>query len=195
MQNNPEHTNSFSRLAFSQAMEHFDPYEGLVDTHEKEEQLRNLRYGFKIGDYHILINHKTLCEVVQHLQIYKLPNTYSWILGMINLRGNLVPVFDLKARLGTHSSDDDDVQLLVIEQGEHAAGIQLDGLPQALEIDPDNPEQEAGIPDNIPKVLKTHAQAAFHANGQTWLEIDHRGLFAELLAGSGIQAMQNAEAE
>lgn len=195
MQNDAEHTSNFSRLAFSQAMEHFDPYEGLVDTREKEELLRNLRYGFRIGNFCILTNRKTLCEVVQHLKIYKLPNTVNWVLGMINLRGNLVPVFDLKARLGEHSDATDDVQILVIEQGDHAAAIQLDGLPQALEIDSENLEQQAPIPDNIPDVLKTHVQNAFRADGQIWLEIDHRGLFAELLADSGIQAATNTETE
>lgn len=176
-------------------MDHFDPYQGLVDTREKEEQLRHLRYGFKIGSHQILIDQSVLCEVVQHLQIYKLPNTENWVLGMINLRGNLVPVFDLKARLGGHTNDIDDVYLLVIEQGNHAAGIQIDGLPQALEIDPDDQDQKAAVSDDTPAVLKAHARTAFNANGHIWLEIDHRGLFAELLAEAGITVAQNAETE
>ncbi|WP_430010356.1 chemotaxis protein CheW [Methylophaga lonarensis] len=195
MQGNPEHTSSFKHLPFSQVMEHFDPYQGLIDTREKEEQLRNLRYGFKIGSHQILIDQKILCEVVQNLEIYKLPNTEKWVLGMINLRGNLVPVFDLKARLGGHTNDIDDVYLLVIEQGDHAAGVQIDGLPQALEINPDSPEQKVAVPDDTPAVLKAHARDAFSANGNTWLEIDHRGLFAKLLADSGITVVQNTEAE
>lgn len=195
MQDNPEHTSSFNHLPFSQVMEHFDPYEGLIDTRGKEEELRNLRYGFRISRHHLLIDRKTLCEVVQHLPIYRLPNTEKWVLGMINLRGNLVPVFDLKTRLGGHADETDDTQLLVIEQGEHAAGIRIDGLPMALEIDSDNPEQKSALPRDVPDVLKNHVLEAFTVDGDTWLEVDHRGLFAELLADSGINVNRDTETE
>ncbi|MCS3902491.1 twitching motility protein PilI [Methylohalomonas lacus] len=173
-------------MMVGQSLDHFDPFQGLTDHEEKAEQLRNMRYGFRIGGQHILIDSHTLCEVVQNVEIYRIPNTRPWVLGVINLRGNLVPVFDFLKRLDNTAVHADDQRLLVLDQGERAVGIYIDGLPQALQIDPDEPEQRAAIPIDLPESIHEHVNAAFRYGEQVWLEVDHRELFAELLADSGM---------
>lgn len=173
---------------FGQSLDHFDPFQGLIDHEEKAEELRNMRYGFQIGGQNILIDSHTLCEVIQNVQIYRIPNTHSWVLGVINLRGNLVPVFDFLKRLDKTATRGEDQRLLVFDQGERAVGIYIEGLPQALQIDPENPEQRAAIPVELPDNINEHVSGAYRCNDKVWLEIDHRELFAELLADSGIRA-------
>lgn len=169
-----------------QSLGHFDPFQGLIDTEEKAEELRNLRYGFSVGAEHILIDSKTICEVVQSAQIYHIPNTRAWVLGVINLRGNLVPVFDLLKRLDETATRAEDKRLLILDQGERAVGIYIDGLPQALKIDPEGPDSRSAIPEDIPNAIKGHVIAAYRVDSNTWLEVNHRELFTDLLADSGI---------
>ena len=171
-----------------QSLDHFDPFQGLIDNEEKAEELRNMRYGFSTGAQNILIDSKTICEVVQSAQIYRIPNTRSWVLGVINLRGNLVPVFDLLRRLDETATRAEDQRLLIMDQGERAAGIYIDGLPQALKIDPDDADQRAAIPEDIPEAIREHVVTAYRVDTNTWLEVNHRELFSELLADSGIHS-------
>lgn len=175
-----------------QSLDHFDPFQGLLDNEEKAEYLRNMRYGFRIQNYCFLIDRKTICEVVQQAQVYEIPNTSSWVLGIINLRGNLVPVFDLMKRLDGSSTRPMDARLLVFDRSEHAVGIYIDGLPVGLEIDPDDDQYKAVIPEELPMVLRSHVSAAYRAGGNVWMELDHRGLFGELLSDAGI-AIDNTD--
>lgn len=171
-----------------QSLDHFDPFQGLIDNEDKAEELRNMRYGFTVGTQNFLIDSKTICEVVQSAQIYRIPNTHTWVLGVINLRGNLVPVFDLMRRLDETVTRAEDQRLLIFDQGEHAIGIYIDGLPQALKIDPEDAEQRTSIPDHLPASIREHVIAAYLVNTDTWLEVNHRDLFSELLTDSGIHS-------
>jgi len=183
--------NTAGHLA-GQSLDHFDPIQGLFDNEEKAEELRNMRYGFRVGAYNILIDSQTLCEVVKSAPIYRMPNTPPWVLGVINLRGNLVPVFDLVKRLEPAASGSEDQELLVLEQGEQAIGIYIDGLPRGLRIDPDDSEQQAAIPADMPDSIKQHVTAAYRIEDAIWLEINHRDLFAEFLGDSAGQSDASA---
>lgn len=174
-----------TRRMVGQRLDHFDPFQGLLNNEEKAEHLRNMCYGFRIQNYCILIDRKTLCEIVPHEQIYKVPNTAPWVLGIINLRGNLVPVFDLMKRLDGTASRRTDAHLLVFDRGDRAVGIYIDGLPVGLEIKPDDDQQKTAIPRDLPQVLRSHTRAAYQVQGAVWLELDHRALFEELLSDTG----------
>lgn len=171
-----------------QSLDHFDPFQGLIDNEEKAEELRNMRYGFSVGAQNILIDSKTICEVVQSAQIYRIPNTRAWVLGVINLRGNLVPVFDFMKRLDETATRADDQRLLVLDQGERAVGIYIDGLPRALKIDTEDADQHSAIPPDLPEAIREHVTAAYRVDTDTWLEVNHKELLAELLADSGFHS-------
>ena len=69
-------------------------------------------------------------ELIELPQCYDLPNSSTWFSGLVNLRGNLVPVFDLKSLLGGTGPAGDREMLLVIGSGETVAGlVGADGPP------------------------------------------------------------------
>lgn len=158
----------------------FDPYQGLIELGQDVGRARNLRYGYALGSFRILIGKQVPCEVVPETAIYPLPNTPQWVLGMINLRGNLVPIFDLRKRLLPEAANSGERRLLILDRGTRAAGIFIDGLPQALEINDADPAQLAEIPAGLPVTLRDNLRGAYSCAGTTWLEIDHRGLFFQL---------------
>ena len=51
------------------------------------------RYGFLAGPLGLLVAEGTTGEVLDDAVIYPGPNTAEWLLGMVNQRGSLVPVF------------------------------------------------------------------------------------------------------
>lgn len=139
---------------------------------------RNIRYGVTVAGTHLLSAPETLNELVGSAEIHPLPRVPQWVLGLINLRGHLVPVFDLASLIAPEAPAVARRRLLVIDKGESAAAITLDGFPQALNFDLASPQRRA----TMPETLSTHTRAAYLIDDTEWLEIDFGGLFQSLSA-------------
>lgn len=133
------------------------------------------RFGFRIRQMHLLIKPSTFSEVVLHPNIHPLPRVPEWFVGLLNVRGNILPVFDLHLRLETGASNQDKRAVLVLDRGADAVGMLIDDLPQAVVFD----RPLRNIPP-VHDVLQEYVSAAYLAQGATWLEFDYRGFFAAL---------------
>lgn len=149
-------------------LDHFDPFQGFVDD---DKQL-NIRYGFRLGNINFLVNESSMSEVVMKPYIYSIPNTPTWIQGLINLRGILVPVFDIKQQIGQSNNEDKNSDILfVLDKGERAFATYIDALPDSINID-NNDFIKTSLLENTPEILKKHVIETFEANKETWLELD-----------------------
>jgi twitching motility protein PilI len=133
-----------------------------------------LRYGFSIGELHFVYDAAIACELVKAVTIYPVPNTPTWMLGLINLRGALVPVFnlenyfDFKQPLISHNL------LLILGKGEKAVAFQLADYPILLK----NLTKLSVSPKVIPK-LEGYVINAYQAD-EIWLELDKESFFTAL---------------
>ena len=57
------------------------------------------RYGVLIGGLHLLLAGDGAVRVLEPPPVLRMPNTRAWFLGLANVRGSLVPVYDLVAWL------------------------------------------------------------------------------------------------
>jgi hypothetical protein len=76
-------------------------------------------------------------------------------------------------KLGARASRD--AVVIVLDRGEHAAAVLVDGQPRALT----GLNALSQLPP-LPGVLGNHVSNGFMAQGETWLELDHREFFASL---------------
>lgn len=58
---------------------------------------------FRIADNECALDVAQTGEIVNMVAITPVPQSPHWLLGAINLRGNVVPVIDLRERVGTHA--------------------------------------------------------------------------------------------
>jgi twitching motility protein PilI len=143
----------------------------VIDPHQDAS-----RFGFRLGDFGLLIANDTLSEVVAQAAIYPVPNTPAWVGGLSNLRGNLMPVFDLHLLLDLPTSSQKSARMvLVMDRGEEAVGIFIDGLPRV--VDTSRALQQA---PPLPAVLRDHVGRAYMENGVPWLEFLHKRFFEGL---------------
>jgi purine-binding chemotaxis protein CheW len=151
-------------------LEHFDPFQGFID----DSQQLNLRYGFRLGEINFLTNELAMSEVVIKPTIYSIPNTPSWIVGLLNLRGILVPVLNIKKQIGQEevSDDKDKNTLLILDKGERAFAMFIDALPVSINLD-DDEFVKTTVPENIPKILDKYCIGAFSLKQEVWLEVDY----------------------
>ena len=136
------------------------------------------RYGFRIGACRFVNDLSLAVELMELPQYYDLPNSSAWFSGLVNLRGNLVPIFDLKSVLGGTGPIGDRQMLLVIGIGERAAALVIDGTPGHISIDAGSRVDQ---PDRVPEILQDHLQGAHKYAGETWYQVDYESLF-EFLA-------------
>lgn len=89
-------------------------------------------------------------EIIKMLKIVSLPNSVSFIEGIINLRGKVVPVVDLKKRFGLPKKEyTDDTRILVVDIEGHLAGFIVDEVLEVASINDDSiePAPRALIPE------------------------------------------------
>ena len=105
-----------------------------------------LRQGFRLGDLALMIRYEDGSSLTDLPATRRLPNSPAWFVGMANLNGTLIPVFDLAHYLGVDATAAVKPMLLVLGHGEDAAGIVIDGLPQRLRPSPDDRLADAPTP-------------------------------------------------
>jgi chemotaxis signal transduction protein len=163
-------------LAPSAALTRFVPPAGALLGPAQGRDERQVRYGFRVGSLGLLIQVNTGSEVIDARGIALLPNAPRWLAGVMNLRGNPVPVFDLCAALDLPRDDAaKKSKVLVLDKGEHAAGLLIDGLPRV--VPPGHPvEQPAALPGR----LAPFATRAIATSDGVWFEFDHGGFLTSL---------------
>jgi purine-binding chemotaxis protein CheW len=102
-------------------------------------------YGVEIGRVE---------EIIRMQAITRIPNGPSFIEGVTNLRGRVIPVLDLRKRFGLPASDATRRSRIVVgELGDHTVGLVVDGVSEVLHL-----SSEAVEP---PPTLVTSADSAF----------------------------------
>lgn len=153
----------------------FAPALGEEDDAEENPVVRRL--GFKIGDIGLLILSETTSELTDMLPICPIPNTADWLRGLINLRGNLVPIFDLASLLKAEHAREKKGMLLILGEGEAAAGIIIDDLPSHQTLA--NSDKLESLPA-IPDIAKPYMSSGYEKEGEIWFNFDHEGFFTSL---------------
>jgi chemotaxis signal transduction protein/CheY-like chemotaxis protein/ABC-type nitrate/sulfonate/bicarbonate transport system substrate-binding protein len=77
---------------------------------------------FSLGEEHYGIEILKIIEIIRLIPITPVPNTSPYVKGVINLRGNIVPVIDLRLKLNMPEKEYDDKTRIVIVEDE------VDGL-------------------------------------------------------------------
>ena len=134
-----------------------------------------LRYGFHVGGLPFLVPENTSTEVLDSPPIFPVPRAPHWLSGMLNLRGNVIPVFDLSELSGLNPESDANRRVLVLGQGTQAVAVYVDDLPQPLT--PGDITSKLGDP---PEILQPFVGAGFTDRDENWCEFDYQEFFRHL---------------
>ncbi|MBA2409586.1 MAG: chemotaxis protein CheW [Gammaproteobacteria bacterium] len=159
----------------SAALNRFEPPEGTLFEASQGAKART-RYGCQIGTIHLLIGMNTVSEVMPLPVLAPVPNTPPWLKGLLNLRGNLVPVFDLKLLLELEEQESaGKAMALILDKGELAVGIIVDGFPRPLTA----LRSVQHLPE-LPRRLHAYVSAGYMQDDVLWLEFGHEQFFDSL---------------
>jgi purine-binding chemotaxis protein CheW len=88
---------------------------------------------FRLDDETYGINVMHIQEVLRYSEIAPVPGSPDYVLGIINLRGNVVTVIDTRRRFGLNDADVTDAsRIVVMESADQVMGILVDSVAEVV---------------------------------------------------------------
>ena len=88
---------------------------------------------FKLDNETYGINVMRVQEVLRYTEIAPVPGAPSYVLGIINLRGNVVTVIDTRQRFGLMNAEiSDNTRIVIIEADKQVVGIMVDSVAEVV---------------------------------------------------------------
>ena len=91
---------------------------------------------FRIGTQEFCVDIMVVREIRGWTAATPLPRAPAWLRGVINLRGTVLPIVDLAARLGFEARETPERQVIIVAQiGSQVMGLQVDAVSDILTVD------------------------------------------------------------
>lgn len=107
--------------------------------------VKNLTQGsreliaFRIGDQEFCVNIMSVREIRGWTPATALPHSPSYMMGVINLRGAVLPILDLSARLGMKPADPTARHVIIVAQEKtKVVGLLVDAVSDILTVTDEN---------------------------------------------------------
>ncbi|TCM56050.1 purine-binding chemotaxis protein CheW [Rhizobium sp. PP-F2F-G48] len=95
--------------------------------------------AFRIGDQEFCVDIMSVREIRGWTPATQMPHTPSYMLGVINLRGAVLPIVDLAARLGMNPAEPTVRHVIIVAQsGQTIVGLLVEAVSDILSVTNDN---------------------------------------------------------
>ncbi|TNF51921.1 MAG: purine-binding chemotaxis protein CheW, partial [Deltaproteobacteria bacterium] len=102
--------------------------------------------AFNLDDEEYALDIKQISEIIKVREFTDIPRAPGFILGIISLRGVVVPVFDLRCRLNLGVSEIMSTTRIVVCQHEDVSvGLLVDSINQVVNLNDDEVEPPPGV--------------------------------------------------
>ncbi|MGI6405935.1 MAG: chemotaxis protein CheW [Syntrophaceticus sp.] len=123
----------------------------LLGDEEEEDTQQDKYLTFFIDEEEYGIEIRYVTEIIRMQKITHVPDAADFIKGVINLRGKVIPVMDVRLRFGLEEcSYDNHTCIIVINVEEQSVGLIVDRVSEVLDI----PASEIEPPPKMYKGLK-----------------------------------------
>lgn len=111
--------------------------------------------AFRLGDEEFCLDIANVREIKEMMPITRVPNAPDFIEGVINLRGQITAVIDLKKKLGYYDEGTlEDKNIIIADIKGETVGIIVDSVSDVLTLSEDEIEQP-------PKMLASKVDTKF----------------------------------
>lgn len=125
---------------------------------------------FSLGDEEYALPITTVQEIIRYVEPRGVASRTSWVRGIISLRGKIVPVYDLAARLSLDISAPAS-KIVIIESADEIAGIVVGDVEEVLTVTSDHL-------DEVPVAGAACIQAIAKVGDRLVIVLDPAGVIA-----------------
>jgi purine-binding chemotaxis protein CheW len=138
---------------------------------------------FSLGEEEYALPITQVHEIIRWTEPRSVASDEAWVRGVISLRGKIVPVYDLAARLGLPSERPEHAKIVIVETASDMAGVIVDDVEEVLTVDVD-------ALDTVPAAGDPAIEAIAKIEQRLVVLLDPVGLFG----GGVLDTEQYAEA-
>ncbi len=120
-------------------------------------------YALPIGAVH---------EIIRYAEPRAVASSVPWIRGVIGLRGKIIPIYDLAARLGLEPTGTEPGKIVIVESGAGQAGVMVDDVDQVLTVG-------AEALEDVPTASRESIEAIAKIGDRLVILLNAEGLFAD----------------
>ena len=107
----------------------------VIDPSEKEREEIVQLVGFIVGDEEYAIPILNIQEIIKPIEYTRVPSVPDYVLGVFNLRGNVIPLIDLRKRFSLNvTKQSPSTRYIVMKDEDNIAGFVIDRLTEAIRI-------------------------------------------------------------
>jgi Chemotaxis signal transduction protein len=107
----------------------------MMDRAKKQDDELFQLVTFSIGEEEFGVDILKVQEIIRTMEITKVPRAEKFVEGVINLRGKVIPIIDLRRRFGLVSKPHDKhTRIIVIEISNMIVGFVVDSVSEVLRI-------------------------------------------------------------
>jgi len=107
-----------------------------IMNEESEVNVLNQLCGFKIGDGYYAVPVLEVQEVIKPLSVTDVPLSPEYVRGLINLRGQIVTLIDLRKLFGLEAKDaEDEYMNIIVRSGDSLYSLVVDEILDVIDVE------------------------------------------------------------
>jgi purine-binding chemotaxis protein CheW len=137
------------------------------ETFEKKEERKIL--VFRVASEELGLDISCVREVLRQQKIYTLPKTPDFIEGVINLRGHIVPLIDLRKRLHAKKSEEEpNKRIIICRVNQFILGLTVNSLKEIIAL---SREEIKPIPEMVSMQMEANVISGIARIGERIIAI------------------------
>jgi purine-binding chemotaxis protein CheW len=126
---------------------------------------------FSLGAEEYALPIAAVSEIIRFTEPRSVASEVAWIRGVIGLRGKIIPIFDLAARLELPGADSEPGKIVILETGSDQVGVMVDEVEEVLTVESDQLEP-------VPTANTDSIEAIAKIDDRLVILLNSEGLFA-----------------
>lgn len=105
---------------------------------KKQEELGELYLTFRMGEERYGIEILRVQEIIQMMTVTPIPRTPAFVKGVVNLRGKVIPVIDLRMKFSLPANNANEQNcIIVVDLGDMHMGVVIDSVSDVINFPKD----------------------------------------------------------
>lgn len=105
---------------------------------------------FKLGREEYGVDIQKVTTIEKMMTIARVPKTVNFIKGVINLRGEIIPIMDLRTRFNIPTiGETDDTRIIIFKIDDIVTGMIVDAVAEVIQLSDDSIESISSFSNDI----------------------------------------------
>ncbi|HEY8421297.1 MAG TPA: chemotaxis protein CheW [Thermoclostridium sp.] len=125
---------------------------------------------FTVGEEEFGVEISKVREIIKIQEMLKVPNAPRYIEGLMNLRGTVLTIYNLRKRLGMHDKEfDENSKIITVYHNDLLVGFTVDMVNEIVRVDEENIED---TPSSVPNIDKKFLSKVVKFDNKLMLILD-----------------------